>query len=62
MGRNIIKKPVVKLKGNEIINIDNYDILYSYYDCCKRTTEKRNAVFQGIVEAGGQTENAIKHG
>ena len=23
--------------------------------------EKRNAVFQGIVEVGGQTENAIKH-
>ena len=30
LGRNIIKKLVVKLKGNEIISIDNYDILYSY--------------------------------
>ena len=36
------------------------DILYSYYDCCKCTTERHNAVFQGIVEADGQTENAIK--
>ena len=27
----------------------------------KSTTERRNAVFQGIVEAGGQMENAIKH-
>ena len=34
---------------------------YSYYDCWKSTTEKRNAVFQGIVEVGDQTENAIKH-
>ena len=25
------------------------------------TTERRNAVFQVIVEVGGQTENAIKH-
>ena len=61
LGRNIIRKLVVKLEGNEIISIDNYDILYSYYDCWKSTTERRSAVFQGIVEAGGQTENAIKH-
>ena len=43
------------------ISIDDYDILYSYYDCWKCTTERLNAVFQGIVEADGQMENAIKH-
>ena len=61
LGRNIIRKLVVKLEGNEIISIDDYDILYSYYDCWKCTTESYNAVFQGIVETDGQTENAIKH-
>ena len=61
LGRNIIRKPVVKLEGNEIINIDDYDILYSYYDCWKCKTERLNAVFQGIVEDDDQTENAIKH-
>ena len=61
LGRNIIRKLVVKLEGNEIISIDNYDILYSYYDCWKSTPERRNAVSQGIVEDGGQTENAIIH-
>ena len=64
LGRNIIRKLVVKLEGNEIISIDDYDILcsyYDYYDCWKCKTERLNAVFQGIVEAGGQTENAIKH-
>ena len=61
LGRNIIRKLVVKLEGNEIISIDNYDILYSYYDCWKRMTERHNAVFQGIVETDSQTENAIKH-
>ena len=60
-GRNIIRKLVVKLEGNKIISIDDYDVLYSYYDCWKTTTERRNAVIQGIVEAGDQTENAIKH-
>ena len=61
LGRNIIRKLFVKLEGNEIISIDDYDVLYSYYDCWKTTTERRNCVFQGIVEADGQTENAIKH-
>ena len=51
----------MKLEGNEIISTDDYDILYSYYDCWKCTTERHNAVFQGIVETDGQTENAIKH-
>ena len=61
LGRNIIRKLTVKLEGNEIISTDDYDILCSYYNCWKSTTERRSAVFQGIVEAGGQTENAIKH-
>ena len=61
LGRNIIRKLIVKLEGNEIISIDDYDILYSYYDCWKCATERYNAVFQGIVETDGQTENAIKH-
>ena len=61
LGRNIIRKLVVKLEGNEIISTDDYNILYSYYDCWKCKTERLNAVFQGIVEADGQTENAIKH-
>ena len=59
--RNIIRKLVVKLEGNEIISINEYDVLYSYYDCWKCTTERLNSVFQGIVEADSQTENAIKH-
>ena len=45
----------------KIISTDDYDILYSYYDCWKITLERRNAVFQCLVEDGGQTENAIKH-
>ena len=61
LGRNIIRKLVVKLEGNEIVSTDDYDILYSYYDCWKTATERYNAIFQGIVEAEGQTENAIKH-
>ena len=61
LGRNIIRKLVVKLESNEIVSIDDYDVLYSYYDCWKTTTERRNAIFQCIVDADGQTENAIKH-
>ena len=56
LGRNIIRELVVKLEGNEIISIDDYDILYSFYDCWKTATERCNAIVQGIVEAEGQTE------
>ena len=61
LGRNIVRKLIVKLEGNEIISTDDYDVLYSYYDCWKCTNERLNAVFQGIVEVDGQMENAIKH-
>ena len=61
LGRNIIRKLVVKLQGNEIISIDDHDILYSFYDSWKCKTERLNAVFQGIVNVDGQMENAIKH-
>ena len=61
LGRNTIRKLVGKLEGSEIFSTDDYDVLYSYYDCWKCKTERLNAVFQGIVEADGQTEVAIKH-
>ena len=61
LGRNIIRKLVVKLEGNEIISTDDYDILHSYYDCWKCKTERLNTVFQGIVETDVQTKNAVKH-
>ena len=61
LGRDIIRKLLVKFEGNEIISTDDYDILYSFYDCWKCKPERLNAVFQGIVEADGQMENAIKH-
>ena len=61
LGRNIIRKLVVKLEGNEITSTDDYDVLYSYYDCWKTATERCNAIFQGMVKADGQTGNAIKH-
>ena len=51
----------MKLKGNKIISINDCDNFYSYYDCWKSTTERHNAVFQVLVEAGGQMENAVKH-
>ena len=59
LGRNIIRKLVMKIKGNEIICTDDCDILCSYYDCWKTKAERHNAVFQGIVKDNGQMKNAI---
>ena len=33
LGRNIIRKLIVKLESNEIVSTDDYNVLYSYYDC-----------------------------
>ena len=30
LGKNIIRKLIVKLEGNEIVSTDDYDVLYSY--------------------------------
>ena len=32
LGRNIIRKLDVKLEGNKIISIDDYDVLFSYIE------------------------------
>ena len=47
LGRNIIRKLVVKLEGNEIISVDDYDILYSFYDCWKCKTERLKICIPG---------------
>ena len=62
LGRNIIRKLVMKLEGNEIISIDDCDNLYSYYDCWKCMTERHNPVFQGIVETDGQQKTLLNTG
>ena len=46
LGRNIIRKLVVKLEGNEIISNDDYDVLYSYYDCWKCKPRGSTLYFQ----------------
>ena len=61
LGTNVIRKLIVKLEDNEIISTDDCNIFYSYYECWKSMTERSDAVFQGIVEVGGQMENAVKH-
>ena len=60
VGRAIIKKLAVKLEGNEIMSIDDYDIFVCYQDLWKTKSEKRNAIRQGIVSNGGCTNNCIK--
>ena len=62
LGRNIIRKLVVSLEVNEIISVDDRDNFYSYFDCWKSTAKRRNAVFQGIVEVGGQQKMLLKAG
>ena len=60
VGRAIVKKLVVKLEGNEIMSIDDYDIFVCYRDLWKTKSEKRNAIRQGIISTDRCMENCIK--
>ena len=60
IGRAILKKLAVKFEGNEILSVDDFDIFACYLDLWKTSSEKRNAVRQGIISTDGCTENCIK--
>ena len=60
IGRAIVKKLAVKFEGNEIMNIDDYEIFACYRDLWKTKSEKRNAIRQGIISSDGCTKNCIK--
>ena len=60
VGRAIIKKLAVKFDGNEILSIDDFDILTCQRDLWKTTSEKKNAIRQGIISSDGCTENCMR--
>ena len=58
--RAIMKKLAVKFEGNEIMNVDDYDIFTCYQDLWETKSEKRNAIQHGIISTDGCMENCIK--
>ena len=60
LGRAIIKKLAVKLEGNEILSVDNFNIFACYRDLWKTKWEKRNATRQGIISNDSCTVNCMK--
>ena len=60
IGRAIVKKLVVKFEGNEILNVDDFDVFACYRDLWKTDSEKWNAVRQGIIHSSGCTLNCMK--
>ena len=60
IGKAIVKKLGVKFEGNEIMNVDDFDVFACYRDLWKTMSEKRNAIHQGIISNDGCTENCIK--
>ena len=60
IARAIVKKLAVKFEGNEILNVDDFDIFACHRDLWKSMLEKRNAVRQGIISSEGFIENCMK--
>ena len=60
IGRAIMKKLAVKFEGNEIMSVDDYDIFTCYRNLWKTSSEKKNAIRQGIISADGFTLGCMK--
>ena len=48
LGRAVVSKVVVKLKGQEIYSLNDADIFLCFQDLWKTSKERENAVYQGI--------------
>ena len=53
-----MKKLAVKVEGNEIMSVDDFDMFACYRDLWK--SKKRNAIHQGIISTDSCMENCIK--
>ena len=60
VGRAIVKKLAVKFEGNEILDVDDFDMIACYRDLWKIESEKWNTVRQGIIHSGGCTLNCMQ--
>ena len=60
VGRVIVKMLAIKFKGNEILDVDDFDMFAHYRDLWKTQSEKWNSVRQGIIHSGSCNENCMK--
>ena len=60
VGRAFVKKLAVKLKGDEILGVDDFEVFACYQDLWKTESEKHNTVRQGIIHGSDCTENCMK--
>ena len=60
IGRLIVKELAVKFEGNDMLDVNDFDVFACCQDLWKTVSEKRNAVRQSIIHSGGCTENCMK--
>ena len=53
VGRKIIKTLKIRFEGNEVLSIDNYDMLMTYFDMWLSKHQKQKRIFQGIQSESG---------
>ena len=62
IGRNIVKKTVVKINSNEVLSIDDCDIYNSYMDLWRTPQERNNMFFQGIDTTAERNVTRLRMG
>ena len=53
VGRKIIKTLKIRFEGNEVLSIDNYDMIMSYFDMWLSKHQKQKLIFHGIQSESG---------
>ena len=55
IGRKIVKKMVISFEGKEIVSVEDYDELFTYFDFFLPKKEKTRRILQGIDTDAGLT-------
>ena len=60
LDRVIVKTLTIKISGNEVMSIDDFDVFHSYFDLSKTAKERANDHYQGINTSSNRNTTSIR--
>ena len=62
IGRAIIKKKTIKISGNEVMSVDDWDVWTNYADLWKTPQARKNSHYQGIDTSNNRNVTKLRVG
>ena len=62
IGRAIIKKKTIKISGNEVMSVDDWDVWTTYADLWKTPQARKNSHYQGIDTSNNRNVTKLRVG